>query len=134
MSRNVAARAVLTVAVDHLLALPAKLGPTLGAKHVTTSSVLLNALRAIRAPLSLFPNEGQSQVFFLEPTFDAHLVLFTGFVFVPRAIAGDASFGATVLAGANIRCARTQDEGWSRARRLVFLCFDCGAETPPDPA
>ena len=101
-----AARAVMTVAIDHLLALPAELGPALGAFHVTTSSVLLNVLRAIRAPLGLLLNGGQALVLFLKTIFDAELVLGAGFVLVPRAIAGDARFGATVLAGADIWCVR----------------------------
>jgi hypothetical protein len=100
------ARAILTVVVDHLLALPAELGPALSAFHVTTSSVLLNVLRAVRAPLGLFLNGGQALVLFLEPIFDAELVLGAGFVLVPRAIARDARFGAAVLAGADIWCAR----------------------------
>jgi hypothetical protein len=106
MSRDMAAPAVLTVAVDHLLALPAELSPALGAFHVTTSSVLFNVLRAIRAPLGLFLNGGQTLVLFLEPIFDAELVLGAGFVLVPRAIAGHARFGAAVLAGTDIWCAR----------------------------
>jgi len=106
MSRDLAARAILTVVVDHLLALPAELGPALGAFHVTTSSVLLNVLRAMRAPLGLFLNGGKALVLFLKPIFDAELVLGAGFVLVPRAIARDARFGAAVLAGADIWCAR----------------------------
>lgn len=114
MSRDrVVASAVLTIAINHLLAQPAKLSLALGANHVTTSSILLNALRAIRTALSQFPNDGQSLVLLIKPIFGAHLVLFAGFVLVPRAIAGNASFGATVLAGADIWCAWAQDEGWS---------------------
>lgn len=49
--RNSVASAVSTVAIDHLPAQPAEFGPALGAQHVTTSSVLLDALRTIRATL-----------------------------------------------------------------------------------
>ena len=134
VSRESVAPAVPTVAIDHLPALPAKLSPALGTKHVTTSSVLLDALRAIRAPLGLLLNGSQTLVLFLNSVFDAKLVLSAGFVFVPRAIARDARFGATVIAGADIWCTRTQDEGWSRVRRLILLCFDCGADASSDPA
>jgi hypothetical protein len=134
MPRDAATCAVLTVTIDHLLALPAELSPTLGAFHVTTSSVLLNVLRAIRAPLGLFLNGGQTFVLFLKSIFGAELVLLAGFVLVPRAIAGDASFGATVLAGADIWCAWTQDEGWSCGRCRGLLCVNCGADAPSDPA
>lgn len=45
MSRyRVVASAVLTVAINHLLAQPAKLSLALGAFHVATSSILLDAL------------------------------------------------------------------------------------------
>ena len=134
MSRDRVAPAVPTVVIDHLPALPAELSPALGAKHVTTSSVLLDALRAIRAPLGLFLNGSQTLVLFLNSIFDADLIFGTGFVLVPWAIAGNASFGATVLAGADIRCAWTQDKGWSRIRLLILLCFDCGADASSDPA
>jgi hypothetical protein len=105
MSRDrLGAPTVLPVAIDHLLAEPAELSSALGAKHVTTSSILLDALGAVRAPLRLVPNGSQTQVLFFKPIFDAQLVLGAGFVFVPRAIAGNAGFGATVLAGADIWC------------------------------
>ena len=111
MSRNSVAPAVPTVAIDHLPALPAELSAALGAKHVTTSSVLLDALRATRAPLGLTLNGSQTLVLLLNSIFDSELVLRAGFVLVPWAIAGNARFGATVLAGADIWCAWTQDEG-----------------------
>ena len=133
MSRNSVAPAVPTVAIDHLPALPAELSAALRAKHVTTSSVLLDALRATRAPLGLTLNGSQTLVLLLNSIFDSELVLRAGFVLVPRAVAGDASFGATVLAGANIWCARTQGKRWS-LWRFVFLCFDGGADASSDPA
>ena len=49
--RNSVAPAVPTVAIDHLPAQPAEFGPTLGTQHVTTASILLDALRTIRATL-----------------------------------------------------------------------------------
>lgn len=122
MSRNwPRAPAVLTVVIDHLPAVPAELSPALGAFHVTTSSVLLNVLRAVRAPLGLFLNGGQTLVLFLKPISGAELVRLAGFVLVPRAVAGNASLGAAVLAGADIWCAWTQDEGWRCGRCCGFL-------------
>lgn len=134
VSRESVAPAVPTVAIDHMPALPAELSPALGTKHVTTSSVLLDVLRAIRASLGLSLNGSQTLVLFLNPIFDAGLVLRAGFVLVPRAIAGNACPGATLLAGADIWCAWTQDKCWSRIRRFIFLCFDCGADASSDPA
>jgi hypothetical protein len=90
MSRNCVATAVLTVAIDHLPAQPAELSPALGALHVAASSVLLDALRAARAPLGLPLNRSKTLVLFLDMIFDAELVLGAGFVLVPRAIAGNA--------------------------------------------
>jgi len=107
MSGELAARAVLTIAIDHLHAHPAELGPTLGAIHVTTSSILLDAFRAIRTLLGLLLNDSQTFVLFFEPIFDTRLVRFAAFVLVPRAVARNAGFGATILASANIWCART---------------------------
>jgi hypothetical protein len=120
--------------IDHLPAVPAELSPALGAFHVTTSSVLLNVLRAVRAPLGLLLNGGQTLVLFLKPIFGAELVLLAGLVLVPRAIAGNASFGAAVFAGADIWCAWAQDEGWSCGCCRRFWCFDCVADASPDPA
>jgi len=134
MSRNLPTRAVLAVSVDYLHALPAELGPTLGAIHVATSSILLNALRTIRTLLGLLLNDGKTLVLFLESIFDACLVLFARLVFVPWAIARNARFSATLLTSADIRGARTKDQGWSCGRRRVFLCFDCGADASSDPA
>lgn len=128
MTRNLATCAVLTIAVDHLYALPAKLGPTLSAIHVTTPSILLDALRALWTLLGLFLNGSEALVLLLKSIFDAGLVLFAGFVLVPWAIAGNASFGAAVLAGADIRCAR------SFSWRLVFVSSNCGADAFSDPA
>lgn len=105
MSWNLATRTVLTIAVDHLYALPAKLGPTLSAIHVTTPSILLNALRALWTLLGLLLNGSETLILLLKTIFDAGLVLFAGFVLVPWAIARNASFGAAVLAGADIWCA-----------------------------
>jgi hypothetical protein len=102
MSWNLPTCAVLTVAIDHLHALPAELGPTLGAMHVATSSVLLNFLRAVRTLLSLPLDDSETLVLLLEPIFDARLVLVTGFVLVPWTIARNASLGATVLTGADV--------------------------------
>lgn len=134
VSRESVAPAVPTVAIDHLPALPAELSQALSTKHVTTSSVLLDVLRAIRASLGLSLNGSQTLVLFLNPIFDAGLVLRAGFVLVPRAIAGNACPGATLLAGADIWCAWTQDKCWSRIWRFIFLCFDCGADASSDPA
>ena len=75
MSRKPPTRAVLTIAIDHLHAIPAELGPTLGAMHVTTPSILLDALRAIWTLLGLFPNDSETLILLLEPVFDACLVL-----------------------------------------------------------
>lgn len=101
---------------------------------MATSSIFLDALRTIRAPLGQFANDGQSLVLLMKSIFGARLVLFAGLVLVPRAIAGNASFGATVLAGADIWCARAQDEDWSRIRFRVYLGSDCGADASSDPA
>jgi hypothetical protein len=75
MSRNPPTRAVLTIAIDHLHAIPAEFGPTLGAMHVTTPSILLNALRAIWTLLGLFLDNSETLILLLEPVFDASLVL-----------------------------------------------------------
>jgi hypothetical protein len=99
MPRYAPTPAVLTVAIDELQALPAELTATLRTIHVATPSGFLDALGALWTILCLLLNESKASVLFFKPILDAHLILLAGFVFVPWAVASDAGFGATVVAG-----------------------------------
>jgi hypothetical protein len=99
MPRHPPTPAVLTVAINELQALPAELTATFCAIHVATPSVLLDALGALWAILCLLLNESKTSVLFLKAILDAHLILLAGLIFMPWAVARDAGFGATVVAG-----------------------------------
>lgn len=102
MSRYATTSTVLPVAIDRLFAIPAEIAVTLGASHVRTAAILLDALGALWTLLCDFMDGGETRVFLLDLVLDACLVLFASLVLVPWTVAGNAGLVATLCADEDV--------------------------------